>query len=355
MKSLLTSPSLLVPSLLVAAFGIAACSSDTDSDPSPEATGGTATGGTSSTGGTAQGGTPTGTGGAPSNPTGNDLIGSFKVTLKAPTPTRVGYTEVLGSVYERPYPEDTIWDVTRTEGLCTLTEPRVPFCDPVCTGGQICVEGGGCEPTPSKKSVGSVTVRGMHTASGANEFMLTAVGGTYQPASDVGTLPYPGFDAGAPVTVSTSGGDFAPFTLEAPGIEPLEVTTAEPVRVAPNEPVPLAWDAPADPTTSKIEIKLEISHHGGVKGEITCNVPDSGSFTIPGSLVADLIALGVAGFPTIGIVRLSTDEAAVSAGRVELLLVSAVEKGVSIPGLVSCNDVSECEPGQECTQARKCE
>jgi hypothetical protein len=68
-----------------------------------------------------------------------------------------------------------------------------------------------------------------------------------------------------------------------------------------------------------------------------------------------LISLGVAGFPTIGIVRLASDETTISAGRVDLLVVSAVEKAVQIPGLISCNDPMDCPDDQTCTAARKCE
>ena len=348
MTSSFLSSSVALTFALVALSGTSACSSDKAEETPSSGTGGSGGSPSAPSGGT-------GTGGTSPVPGGTDLVGSFKVTLKSPTPTRVGYTEVLGSVYERVYPQDTIWDVTRSEGGCTLSEPRIPFCDPACSGGAICVEGDECVTTPAKKSLGTVTVRGVRTAAGGSEFALTAVGGTYQPGGDVGTLPFPSFDPGAPVSVSTSGGDFAAFTLEAPGIEPLEVSTPEPVRVAPDEAVALAWNAPSQPGTSKIQITLEISHHGGVKGEVTCDAADTGSFSIPGSLVADLISLGVAGFPTIGIVRLASDETTISAGRVELLLVSAVEKSVEIPGLVSCNDASMCPDGQECTAARKCE
>jgi hypothetical protein len=319
-----------------------ACSSD-ESDPQ-RSTGG------SSGGGAASGGQPSSSGG----PSNVETVGSFKITLKAPTSSNIGYTEVLGGVYAWAYPEDTVWTLAESQGGCDLLTPSVPFCDPACTGGAVCVEGGECVASPAKKSVGTVTVRGVATASGETEFTLTEVRGNYQNGPSLGTLPYPPFSAGDIVSVTASGGDLPGFTLEAHGIEPLELTTPEPVPVKPEEPVELAWTPPSS-NTSRVEVKLEISHHGGIKGMITCEVPDSGSLTIPAPLVTELIALGVAGFPTVSLTRVDSDETTLDVGRVELLVVSSSSKPVEIPGLISCGEEMPCPDDMTCTIARKCE
>ena len=341
---------------------LTACSSDESSpDPAP-ATGGS--GGNS--GGTpgATGGTPAATGGAGNAPTGgmgsgnapstDEVVGNFRITLKDPTASRDGFTEVIGFVYERPYPQELVWEETQSAGDCALFEPSVPFCDPACTGGAVCVESGDCVTPPPKKALGEVTVRGVRTTAGATEFTMKAVAGNYQPGSDTGTLPYAAFAPGDALSVSTTGGDFAPFTLEATGIEPLVVTTGAPVPVESGKPVSLAWQAGENPA-SKIEIKLEISHHGGVKGMVTCEVADTGSTEIPEPLVTELIALGVAGYPTVSLTRVTSDRASISAGSVELLVMSQSALPVQIPGLISCSEEEPCPEGQECTPARKCD
>jgi hypothetical protein len=88
---------------------------------------------------------------------------------------------------------------------------------------------------------------------------------------------------------------------------------------------------------------------------ITCDVPDSGSLTIPAPLVTDLIALGVAGFPTVNLTRLDSDATTISVGRVELLVSSSVSKSVEIPGLISCSEQLPCPDDMTCTIERKCE
>jgi hypothetical protein len=341
-----------------------ACSSDEASpEPSPSTGGSGASTGGASTGGTGGGAAPTGgsgnatstggTGGGAA-PSTDEVVGNFRITIKEPTASRDGFTEVIGFVYERPYPEELVWEETHSAGDCQLLEPNVPFCDPACTGGDVCVEGGVCVDPPTKKALGEVTVRGVRTAGGATEFTMKAVAGNYQPGSDTGTLPYAAFEPGDPLSVSTTGGDFAPINLESTGIAPLVVTTEAPVPVESEKAVSLAWEAGANPA-SKIEIKLEISHHGGVKGMVTCVVPDTGSTEIPALLVTELIALGVAGYPTVSLTRVTRDQASISAGVVELLVMSQSALAVQIPGLVSCSETEPCPDGQECTAARKCD
>lgn len=336
----------------------AACSSDEASpEPSP-ATGGSGTGGGSTATGGA--GNNTSTGGASGGssggnaPSSDEVVGNFRITLKDPTASRDGFTEVIGFVYERPYPQELVWEETQSAGDCQLLEPSVPFCDPACTGGGVCVEGGECVTPPAKKSLGEATVRGVRTAAGATEFTMKAVAGNYQPGSDTGTLPYPAFAAGDTLSVSTTGGDFAPLTLESTGIAPLVVTTESPVPVETGKAVSLAWEAGSNPA-AKVEIKLEISHHGGVKGMVTCEVADTGSTQIPEALVTELIALGVAGYPTVSLTRVTSDQTSISAGRVELLVMSQTSLPVEIPGLTSCSEEEPCPDGQECTAARKCD
>ena len=75
--------------------------------------------------------------------------------------------------------------------------------------------------------------------------------------------------------------------------------------VAPLErgkPIALAWTAPTMPGVARMEIKVDISHHGGAKGKIECDVADTGAVMIPSDLATKLIDLGVAGFPNLFII-----------------------------------------------------
>ena len=110
--------------------------------------------------------------------------------------------------------------------------------------------------------------------------------------------------------------------------------------------MPLAWNAPAMPDIARVQIRLDISHHGGKKGEIDCDVPDTGSFTIPASLVTELVDLGLAGFPTIQVAR-EVSGTSQAQPKIALLVSSPVEREVDT-GVKSCTMDIDCPAGQHC-------
>jgi hypothetical protein len=228
-----------------------------------------------------------------------------------------------------------------------LLRPRVPFCNTPCGGSAVCVENDTCRAYPKAQSVGTVLVKGIRTTAGASEFSMTAVANNYQPAADL-TLPYPPFDEGAAISVTSSGGAYAPFTVSAKGIRPLELLTTGTVIVTSNQPIAVMWNPPGISGLAKIHFKLDISHHGGSKGEIDCDTEDTGSLVVPASLVTQLVGLGVAGFPSFLITRTSVGSTAIAPGRVDLTVFSDVERVVQVPGYVDCTEDSACPTGQTC-------
>ena len=157
------------------------------------------------------------------------------------------------------------------------------------------------------------------------------------------SLAYPPCEAGSKVTASSDG-----FALEAECIAPLELTGPEPLPVKTGEVVHVTWKA-ASGAKSLIRIGLDISHHGGKKGQIDCEVPDTGSFDIPATLVTKLIGLGLAGYPTINVNRVSLGTDTKNA-EASLLLSSAITRAVDT-GVKSCLDDVECDDGQTCSMA----
>jgi len=47
--------------------------------------------------------------------------------------------------------------------------------------------------------------------------------------------------------------------------------------------------------------------------------------------------------------------AVIARGRVDLVLSSQVERGVEVPGVVSCNEDADCPGGQRCQPDRRCQ
>jgi hypothetical protein len=276
-------------------------------------------------------------------------VGTFQVRVVASSASS-GTTSVFGKVYDAATPESLVWTTKTENGACKVLTPRVPVCNPGCGTG-ICVDDNKCQANPTAKSVGAVRVTGLNTTTGTTPFNLTEVAKSYQVPGSV-TLAYPPFAENAAIRFVAAGGEFPGFTLDATGIKPLIVTSSSLV-VQSGSPLTVAWTAGAN-TNASIYVKLDLSHHGGIKGKIECKTADTGSLTIAAPLITELVGLGLAGYPTIVLTRKSTGTAQITAGSVELAVLSDVEKAVTVPGLRSCTTSSECPAGQTCRANLTC-
>jgi hypothetical protein len=254
-----------------------------------------------------------------------------------------GQVSVVGQVYDAPTPSLLVWVQAAKEGPCALWTPRVPFCSKSCGGSAVCVEDERCQAYPSGRSVGTVTVTGLRTTSSTTTFTMDPVAGNYQPSE---TMAYPAFQEGDEIRFAASGGDFAPFTLTSTGIQALALTNGT-ISLADDQPIALTWTAPGKTGISRIHVKLDLSHHGGIKGKIECDADDSGSLQISALLVTQLMNLGVAGFPSIAVSRRAV-------GSTVIEVYSDVERQVQIPGVTSCNKDSDCPKDQSCQTDLRC-
>ena len=312
-------------SLLTAWLALSGCSSSNDN-------GNAAAGGAGSSSGVAG----ANAGGSGSVGDSSRLVGSFQIKLAAESSLGSANTSVVGKVYDGPTPETLVLEKVQTEGACTLTTPRAPFCATPCGGSGVCVEDDTCLAYPSARGVGTVTVNGVKTAAGASSFTMMPIANTYQPPADV-ALAYPPFAEGDPVTIAAAGDYFPAFSLTSKGIAPLELT----------------WTK-GGTASATVFVKLDISHHGGSKGQIECAASDTGSLSVAATLISKLLDLGVAGYPTVIVTRRAIGATAISAGRVELVVSSSVEQPVTIDGLHSCTEDEECPSAQTCQSDLTC-
>lgn len=285
-------------------------------------------------------------GSTPGDP--NVQVGAFTVRVPGAGATPATVT-VAGKVYDAPTPALIIWELASESGGCKLLEPRVPFCSTSCGGSAVCVEDDTCQKYPVAKSVGTVTVSGV----GGAEFSMSPVANTYQPPAGT-TLSATAVTEGSTVRFTTAGGTYVPFTLEAKGIASLSLNAGS-IPVAANQPVTLRWPAAQASADSRIAVKLDISHHGGTKGKIECTADDTGSLEIPAAMVTELLALGVAGFPTIIVTRQTIGSAVIAPGRVDLIIASEIEIAVTIAGLESCTSDAQCSGSKKCQADLTCQ
>lgn len=322
-----------------------ACSSSADGTNDPSGSGASTGSSSGGSGGSTGSGEPTG------DPT--KLVGAFQVrSLPAAEPGAAGSTSVIGKIYDGPTPSQLVWELKAEEGGCQLLTPRVPFCNEPCGGSAVCVEDDTCQPYPAAHGAGDVTVTGLNLESGAASLVMSPTANNYQPPAGT-KLGYPPADEGQVVRFEASGDFFSAFTVEAKGVSPLDLLN-ETIALEPDQPLQLTWTPPGEADIAKLHVKLDISHHGGTKGMIECNVEDTGSLDIPASLVKQLLDLGVAGFPTIIVTRKSVGSTTIPPGRVDLVVSSQIEQAVAIAGLTSCNDDSQCPEGQTCQSDLTC-
>ncbi len=278
--------------------------------------------------------------GAGGGSSGEDgLYGSVVVTFAAPSDGNEGYASVLGRFFDGATPSAFPLELDTEMGDCRLLVPLLPFCSTPCTP-DVCTADEVCTKYPAPLGVGALTIDGLGSA-------LTLQAASSMQVYQSPSLPYPPCAEGSAVSASAEG-----IALETECIAPLELTGPDPIPVSAGQPVELSWVPAQSSTGSRIRVGLDISHHGGTKGEIQCDAPDTGSLVIPEPLVTKLVELGLAGYPTISVNRIAIATAA-DHPNVELLLSSGTIRAVDT-GVSSCQEDIECADGQTCLPQRIC-
>jgi len=269
-------------------------------------------------------------------PTGQ-RVGSFSIALTDQ------YTSAGGKVFDAVAPRDVPVEVS-SERDCTLFTTPVMQCNPGCDPStQVCGADNQCLPQPEARDLGKVTVRGLLVPLQLEPNMVTKA--YTNPAS--AQLPQPGFEPGARLRLSSSGGDYPPVELRGWGVSLLQ-GVSNPISVQAGRDVPVSWQPPDDPGPARVHLNLNINHHGSSTNWIECDVPDTGSASVPAGLVDQLLARGQSGFPTLTVTRRSASSAQIEPGCVELLVSSESVSDVELDNFQSCSRADECSPGQAC-------
>lgn len=290
-------------------------------------------------------------GGNPSDPPVSTAAsyGAFRIQL-IPENKDAGdpaYSQIGGAIYDGPSPPNIIFKEVMSSGPCKLMKAINPDCPSNCGLGYKCVADDSCMAEPKKIKVGQVTITGFKVKNQLTPVVMDSTKGNYQVVGV--TLDYPPCSEGDTIKISASGSESAAaFTLKVKGILPLEVPEGE-ILSEDGKPITLQWTPPKIQGVSTISVRINISYHGGTKGEIQCECEDNGSLTIPGAMLDQLKSFGMAGFPIVEITRKSVgyDENAKALAIVEC----TATRLLSIPGIVSCNQNEDC-PNQNCVDRR---
>jgi hypothetical protein len=303
-----------------------ACGSDPASGGPPAGSGGSDTAGGAT-------GSPSGANNAGGGNTNDGALhGSVVVTLQQPADGE-GYTTAIGRFFNGAQPRILSLEARNEQAGCTLYVPRAPFCSNPCAPA-VCTANDVCTEYPAARGVGTLTLQGIGAPL---ELQPSSSMIAYQSPS----LEFPPCEPGAPVTASATG-----VSVSADCIAPLQLMGPDPIPIVKDVPIHLSWLKAAKGARSRIHVKLDISHHAGSKGEIACDVADTGELEIAASLVTELLGLGLAGFPTINVNRLMVGTDAANP-NVTLVLSSDLTRAVDT-GVVSCLDKEGCPDDQVC-------
>jgi hypothetical protein len=275
------------------------------------------------------------------------LFGTVNVQLfDDPDPT-AAYGTVQATFFDGPSPDVNPslgpLAVSQTQGDCRLLVPKIVSCTPACGATGVCTDNDRCASKPASKDAGTLHVMGL----GGIDIALEPTAPTFAYSGPT-LMPFPPCAEGGDVTVNASA-----FTLMGKCIAPLTLTGPVPIPARSGQAATITWTPPGRAGISRVQLALEISHHGGYKGEIDCDVADTGSFAIPAPLVTALINLGRAGYPIVQVTRASTAMAAGEPG-VKLVMQSFSEREVDT-GVISCMDTATCPSGTICQGDRTCQ
>jgi hypothetical protein len=177
---------------------------------------------------------------------------------------------------------------TMRDGNCRLLESDASYCED-CNG--FCV-GGACQPWPTNRDAGRITVGGLEAA-----LTLQWMQGYY--GQEQYPLPADLFGAGGAITASAPGAEVEGFSVEAEGVAPidpdLEGACASEVTLRDGADTVVTWSDPQPGARVRLWMPSPNNGHGlPPRAVIECEGPDTGSMRIDASLTAAFPALIVA-------------------------------------------------------------
>jgi len=268
-------------------------------------------------------------------------VGQFSVESQA------DFGVIQGSVSEGVVPTAIPRLALQAES-CQLLERRTLSCLPACVGAETCAEEGTCIPYPEQLSVGDVSILGLQRETRMSP--LPPSNAYFAPGAD-----NPPFASLSAVALLASGaGELPAFQLFGVGSEPLVEGPSWAIESGAD--LAIAWPAPSVDAGTQVLVELTLDQHGTTPLSLACEFEDTGSASIPRSIIERLISSGVSGFPSGRITRRTVDHVDLEIGCVEFVVGSTLSASISIAGYTPCRKQSDCPRGLLCNLAlQRCE
>lgn len=340
----------LTTTLMIALTGLGsatACSSDAQDENLPSAR---AAGKAGSPAGMEGGSAASGQAGGSGEASSGSLRGECDIGARVGRFSVEGQSDfgvVQGAVFEGVVPT-AIPSLLSEAGPCRLLERRNLVCTPACVGSTTCGEDGACIPYPRQLSVGDVTISGLTQPT--NLSPQDPGNGYFAPGAD-----NPPFPVGSEVTLTAEGeGGRAGFELKGFGSPPLGAKPSW--LIERSKSLSVLWENGDPGARTRVTVELSVDQHGISPLTLACEFEDSGTASIPASMVDELLDSGVSGFPNGRIFRRTADRVLLDLGCVDLLVGSPLAADVTVAGVVPCKKVADCPTGQTCNvMQERCE
>lgn len=235
---------------------------------------------------------------------------------------------------------NTVQEVVKTEGGCTLLRTEYPSCDPLCDPGFTCAKDLGCVPYPLQQDVGTVTITGleklvvMEPKPPSNSYFDTQ-------------LPQPAFQPGVALHLTSTAGWAGELELFAVGSAPIEIVNPAWVVVE-GEPLAFTWDPPPEGARTVVEVRVTLDQHGNTPVSLICDLPDTGAAQIPAPLIAELLSYGISGYPNARVSRRTVDSVSIPQGCIDFVAGAPRSPTVTVSGHYPCSKPDDCPPGLTC-------
>lgn len=235
---------------------------------------------------------------------------------------------------------NTVQEVVKTEGGCTLLRTEYPSCDPLCDPGFTCAKNLGCVPYPLQQDVGTVTIEGleklvvMEPKPPSNSYFDTQ-------------LPQPAFLPGVALHLTSTAGWAGELELFAVGSAPMEIVNPAWV-VKDGEPLSFTWDPPPEGARTLVEVRVTLDQHGNTPVSLICDLPDTGAAQIPAPLIAELLSYGISGYPNARVSRRTVDSVSIPQGCIDFVAGAPRSPTVTVSGHYPCSKPDDCPPGLSC-------
>ncbi|MBL4632598.1 MAG: hypothetical protein JKY56_01925 [Kofleriaceae bacterium] len=240
----------------------------------------------------------------------------------------------------------------RTEEMsmagCRLMRKRNPFCSPTCGMEEACNFDGECVAYPKRLDVSEICVAGL-----AESYIMTAEAPGFHYFNT--QLEHPAFAGGERIEVRSPGGSLGSIELAGVGVTKIKTDDSQ-WTVEDGKDLAVSWTTSANNSHSSIYITINVDQHGSSPLLLECELPDTGSASIPSALINELLTSGISGFPVGKIERRTADSIAVPGGCVEFLVRSPATVAVRVAGHTPCTRDDQCPSGQTCNlQQETCE